>query len=308
MATRIGRKLRRKARRALGWLFPRPAPRIVMTLLCRNERDIIAEQVAFHLAMGVDFVIAMDNASEDGTPTLLAPFARTGKLKLLHQPDRSYDQGGWVTGMARMAAREHGADWIINSDADEFWWPAGKDLKATFAALDKRVNIVVAERRNFRPPISDQGPFYERMLVRELASEKFRGGALEPKVAHRAYDDVTVKHGNHGVLLGERKLRPAPAGTIEILHFPVRSFAQWSRKISEGAAILQRHPDHPPHVTAGWRHMNEQYLERGRLRKFYDDLAMEPGRVAEAPDRANLLVDTRLRDLLRGVRAGPDQR
>ena len=41
--------------------------RVVMTLLARNEADIVDAQIAFHLSAGVDLIVATDNRSDDGT-------------------------------------------------------------------------------------------------------------------------------------------------------------------------------------------------------------------------------------------------
>ena len=41
--------------------------KLVMTLLVRDEQDIVRENLDFHLAQGVDQVIVTDNGSEDAT-------------------------------------------------------------------------------------------------------------------------------------------------------------------------------------------------------------------------------------------------
>ena len=53
---------------------------------------------------------------------------RSGHVRLIREPGEDLRQNEWVTRMARLAATEYGADWVINSDADEFWWPRGASL------------------------------------------------------------------------------------------------------------------------------------------------------------------------------------
>ena len=55
--------------------------KVVMTLLARDEADIVDAQIAFHLDAGVDFVVATDNRSQDGTTEILESYARQGRLE-----------------------------------------------------------------------------------------------------------------------------------------------------------------------------------------------------------------------------------
>src|SRR3990172_9558556 len=140
--------------------------RLVMTLLARDEADIVDAQIAFHLNAGVDFVVAIDNRSVDGTTEILERYERAGRLHLIREEGDVMRQAEWVTRMARLAATDFGADWVINSDADEFWWPRGGSPKEILSAVPRHYGVVRGFQRHFAPRPEEEGHFAARLTVR----------------------------------------------------------------------------------------------------------------------------------------------
>ena len=103
----------------------RGLPKVVMTYKLRDEADVIADNVRYHVGQGIDTFLAADNGSTDGTREILAGFEDRGLMRVFDEPAEDFRQESrhWLTKMARFAAEELGADWVIHNDADEFWWP-----------------------------------------------------------------------------------------------------------------------------------------------------------------------------------------
>jgi len=103
--------------------------KLVMTLLVRDEKDIIQKNIEFHLSKGVDFIIATDNGSIDGTRDILLEYQKRGVLELIDEEEQNYAQAEWVNRMGKIAYEKYGADIIFHCDADEFWLPKSGNLK-----------------------------------------------------------------------------------------------------------------------------------------------------------------------------------
>jgi hypothetical protein len=281
--------------------------KLVQTLLVRDEADVVDAQIAFHLDAGVDFVIATDNRSQDATTSILERYEREGHLHLIREPGDDLRQSEWVTRMARLAATDFGADWVLNTDADEFWWPQESSLKDILAAIPPRFGVVRGAWRNFVPRPGDEQLFSERMTVR-LARPAFHHDPLSThsKSAHRAVADVRVGRGNHEAF-GEG-LHPLRGWyPFEILHFPVRSLEHCVRKYVTQFVALEKNAGKgiPNHMAAAYSAYRE-----GRLEEFYAPLVVGDAALERGLAEGRLTVDTRLRDALRalGFGAAPDRR
>src|SRR5215208_5621461 len=242
-----------------------------MALKVRDEGDILEENLRFHHALGVDHFVVTDNGSTDETPEILRRYGDAGLVHVISEPGTDYRAAGagWLTQMARFAATELDADWVIHTDADEFWWPVAGSLKETLGAIPDRYGVVVAPRVEFVGRPDGPGSFAERLVVREASSR------LQPKVAHRAEPDVvSLDRGAHDVAVegpdgvaevlrppgravhrtvrdpdgsqeessqGQTRLIWAPTWPLRILHFPVRSFDQFKRRDRKSTRLNSSH-------------------------------------------------------------------
>jgi hypothetical protein len=278
--------------------------KVVVTVLARDEADVIDAQIKFHLNAGADFVIATDNRSQDGTTEILESYARGGHLHLIREPAEGLRQGEWVTRMARLAATDYGADWVINSDADEFWWPRGASLKEIFAAVPRRYGIVQAFWRSFVPRPDDDDEFAERMTVRlaQQAPINDPTSFYRPviKVAHRADPSVVVGRGNHS-LVGSGFAPMRTWFPLEVLHFPLRSRTQWAHKVGlQGEAFTK----HIERAGTGYHLKGYDALQGGRIDQQHQTMVVDDEAVDRGLADGTLAVDTRLRDALRELRSG----
>jgi Glycosyl transferase family 2 len=268
--------------------------KIVLTLLAWNEADVVDAHVAFHLNAGVDFILAIDNGSDDGTTEILESYARQRHLDLVRDGG-DLRQSEWVTALARRAATEFGADWVINSDADEFWWPRTGSLKDVLAAVPERFGSVRGMWRHFAPrPYGDEF-FAERMTVRVCNPGAEESSPYSPryKTAHRGYQDVTVLHGNHTVLA--EGLRPLEGWyPIDVLHFPIRSLEQCTSKYLRWQAL----------APSRFRTAAYDAHREGQMRDFYESYVVDDEGLGRGLAEGTLAVDTRLRDALRALQAG----
>ena len=273
--------------------------KLVLTLRTRDEADIVDANIAFHLNAGVDFVVATDHRSEDGTVEILERYARDGYLHLIRERGEEMDEGDWATRMSRVAAREFGADWVIPSDADEFWWPRGASLKEVLGSIPERYGIVRALLRQFVPRPDDSAFFADRMVARVSGAAPINAptSLFRPNVKsiHRGDPQVRLSAGAH-TLLDSRLVPLRGWYPVEFLHFPIRSFEQCDRKYRNLRAALGQSRN---------SYYDDVYRARqeGRFQEFYESITIDDEELQRGVEDGSLVIDTRLRDALGALRA-----
>ena len=262
--------------------------RVAMTLVVRDEVDLVETWLRYHLARGVDLVLVTDHGSVDGTSDVLREHEREGGVVVVREEGEVLRQAEWVTRMSRLAATEHGADWVVPSDADELWWPVAGTLHEILGAVPPRFGVVRGLMRHFvlRP---GSEPFAERLTVRARPTSDLESPYhAQVKIAHRGVPDATVSVGNHDVEgTGLRLLREW--FPFEVLHFPLRDERQLEAKYLRRATS----PDGQHIVRA------LDALARGERDALLAEALFDERRLAAGLGDGSLVRDERFRGALR---------
>lgn len=245
-------------------------PRLIMTLLVKNEEAMIERNLQFHKQMGVDGFIVTDNNSSDGTMRILEKYKQKGWiLEIIEEKATGYEQKRWVDRMVEKAKRLYKADWIINADADEFWYARSGSLKNELSAT--RANVVRCPWQNMFP--EDGLPFWKWTHhvcpVPDYAPYDLSPYAIyerrNKKVAHRADGYIQISMGNHKVAMFPR--RTIWSEDIVIYHFTIRGRQQFIDKMVQGGRELEKHEG--KHGGRHWRYFYDLY-KQGKLEAEYE--------------------------------------
>lgn len=201
--------------------------KLVMTLLVRNEEEIVEQNIRFHCHMGIDGVIVTNHNSSDNTLTILNKLKNEGLvLEIITVTEQSYLQKKWVNRMIRLARDKYKADWVLNADADEFFFADSLNIKDEIAK-NPIANIITINSTIFYP--SERDEYLDNPYFYSKVHEGFK------KTLHQTKGFRTVTPGNHVAHLKDSI--NIVVSTITIYHFNVRNYQGYEDKIKRYAGI-----------------------------------------------------------------------
>lgn len=190
--------------------------KLALILAASEHDDVLEAQLSYHLAAGVDVAVV------GGDPGVLRATRREGVVIVPADPalgDINVRQR-----LARMAVEEHAADWVIDSDVGEFWWPRAENLKDALVAIPPRYTIVQTLVRTFLSR-SDNGSRIARVeLASPLPGPLSLGDWLRP--VYRAGPALTLV--SRGAVPEPWRVPLRAWYPIEVFRYPTNPGVPWS--------------------------------------------------------------------------------
>ena len=256
--------------------------RLVMTILCRNEVDIIESNIRTHAQLGVDAFVVMDNGSTDGTREILTELAKEFEVDIIDQPSQTYQQAKWMKQLVIYARKKLNAKWVISNDADEFWIPEDKN-KSLKDYLSHKDSVVTVKRHNMaltedalQPDYHfSQAKYYvqypicydkDTQMNDDQISMIF--APLSPKVIVNPNGFIKISGGNHRAKHIGKMFTARKEVGITIFHYPIRSWEQFEANIKHRQQLLKNPNARMGNHYRRWVSMLEKGVLRDEFERF----------------------------------------
>lgn len=279
---------------------------LVMTIVCKNEEKTIEQHIRFHKAMGVDGFIVLNHNSTDNTLPILEKLKAEGIVyEIITMTTPAHEHNVWVDGMVKLARDKYHANWIINADADEFYYSKSLNLKESIRkAIGANVIMVDStflypdDREDFLScPYFVTRPFSNidvKLLNLNENDENlipFIGSQGCTKVIHNTADYIAISMGNHDVNMINKKM--LTSSDINLYHYHIKNYNELEAKVFRWLDSAKFMPDG---MGTHMKKLIELY-QNGNLRKDYDakygkkmkNFLMKNGVVTIDPSVANFL-------------------
>lgn len=281
---------------------------LIMTILTRDEVDVIDYNIKFHLSNGVDYIIATDNGSIDGTRDILLKYQKKGVLYLIDEKTHNHAQSQWVNRMAKIACEKYKADYVFHCDADEFWMPKYGDLKKEIMHSD--VDVMKVDIINVLPKDEEFNDFFAQSFMYAVTKPLFTNDLKADSEKNNIYlfkypSKVMLKNhkgflpvgeGNHDII-EIKNVKRGVSDNVKIYHFPLRGKEHFFRKVKQGGSALENNKDLSENVGWHWRIWYESY-KNGTLEDEYKKLLLSKDQINQMK-KGGMIEDFYFKNLLR---------
>lgn len=236
--------------------------------MVRNEADILEAFVRHNLTV-LDRMLVVDHASMDGTGQILASLVREGlPVDAVRDEASGYPLQAMIVMLTRRAFADHGADFVVPLDCDEFVKVRARaTLEAALAALPPGHHARM-EWLTYVPPFdAGAGTLTALRTARRMKAE--RHGLTKVIVARdfAGQPAATIELGAHNVRAPDpMTVAPHvmfPPDVAASAHVPIRSASQYAAKTAIRWLAKLNSPPTAPGQSFQWKE-SFKYLRSGR--------------------------------------------
>lgn len=239
-----------------------------------DETDVLGRCIDHLYRIGVDAIVIGDISGEEAAMApILKRYGGRADFALVTVTTAAKDPETLPAAMLRYSQAHFDSDWMLFTDADEFWIPRSGDIKQTAALAQadiisvNRFNLALEQGVNGTPIACDlehplgmllyvNTPANSLDLFQTQPNHRWISGQVGPKVLARANAIEALSIGMHDVIPPPNaSVRRAKADDLLIAHLPFTTFARFSNKVQKIHTIYQTDParwDALPNTAWHW--------------------------------------------------------